>query len=111
MENPDNWVILKIINEDSILYKVLAGWSGGYLGSNSWKLNSSITSVEKIGKNYEFTGVSGNVYICHEDHYRLRMNTAGIFKEIMDYYGDKVEMMSEDTDWLDIEWGNSDGIS
>ena len=46
METPDKWVVLKIEHEGNIIYKVFASWYGGYLGSDSWKLNSGIKDIE-----------------------------------------------------------------
>lgn len=50
-ETPENWVVLKIPApanyKDEIIYKVFATWSGGYLGSDRWKLNSGIVKVEE----------------------------------------------------------------
>ena len=53
---PDNWVVLKITNTkrsgntgygrtEQVLYKVLAGWGGGYLDGDSWRMNSGINLV------------------------------------------------------------------
>ena len=39
---PDNWIIVELPNNTG--YKILAGWSGGYLHGNSWRLNSGIKS-------------------------------------------------------------------
>jgi len=48
MYNPDNWVVIKM-NGDDPHYRVLAGWSGGYLDGDSWRMNSGITRVEDAG--------------------------------------------------------------
>ena len=55
---PDNWVVLKIKEGklDSGFYKVLAGWSGGYLDGDSWRINSGITRVEDHETYYSFYG-------------------------------------------------------
>ena len=45
MQTPDSWVVLKITAETGVIYKVLAGWSGGYLDGDSWRLNSGINIV------------------------------------------------------------------
>ena len=45
---PDNWVVIKM-DGDNPHYRVLAGWSGGYLHGDSWKINSGITRVEDDG--------------------------------------------------------------
>jgi len=101
--NPDNWVVLKIVNEGETLYKVLAGWSGGYLDGDSWRLNSGITEVkgDSDGSLF-FYGHSGSCYTCHPERYRLTMAIAGVYNQLKEKFGDAIEMMPEDTDWREI---------
>ena len=101
--NPDNWVVLKISNEEEVLYKVLAGWSGGYTTGDSWRLNSGINIVFERKDQVDFYGNSGSLYVCKKGTYGLRMGTSGIYNDIVSRFGDKVEMMPEDTDWMGIE--------
>jgi len=112
--NPDSWVVLKITNikrsgntgygrTEEVLYKVLAGWGGGYLHGDSWRLNSGINLVFDHDREIHFYGESGSNYICHKETYGLRMSTAGIFKQLQEKFGDAVELMPEDTDWSKIE--------
>jgi len=82
---PDHWVIVKLEGEnvpDGILYKVLAGWYGGYLGSDSWKLNSGITKIVDKGDHYAIDGYSGSRYLCFKNSERLGSYTASIFKDL-----------------------------
>lgn len=101
--SPDNWVVIKIKGKDPH-YRVLAGWSGGYLNGNSWRLNSGITKVEEDDRNYYFFGASGSSYCCNKGAYTLRMNNAHIWDKLQKLYGEKVELMPEDTDWLNLDW-------
>jgi hypothetical protein len=104
---PDNWVVVKI-NPVLPCYKVLAGWSGGYLGADEWRLNSGITGcyMEEGGDYYFFTGSSGSTYRCHKDSYGLRMNNAYIFDSFQNKVGEKhFVLMPEDTNWLEMDWG------
>jgi hypothetical protein len=64
---PDKWIIVRIGNTN--LYKIFACWYGGWAGSDSWKLNSGITSVTKDGDWYSFEGASGSIYKCHINSY------------------------------------------
>lgn len=82
--NPDRFVILKIDYESEVLYKVLAGWSGGYTSGDSWKLNSGITKVEDLGEIIRFHGYSGSIYEVYKGSEGLSMATAGIYNELMD---------------------------
>ncbi len=100
---PDNWVIIKIKGDDPH-YRVLAGWSGGYLGGDSWKLNSGITEVEKDDDWFLFHGSSGSVYRCHKEAYCLRNNNVHVWFKLQQEYGDTIEIMNEETDWLKMDW-------
>ena len=82
---PDNWVIIHFVEPDSgeKVYKVLAGWSGGYLGSDNWRINSGIASVEDGGDYYDFVGHSGTVYRCRKNSETVRMNIAPILDQIL----------------------------
>ena len=100
---PDNWVVLKVKEGKGTFpfYKVLAGWSGGYLSGDSWRLNSGVTKVKEDGDYYEFYGESGSCYRCHKEGYGLRMNNAGVYKNLclQQEFGGQVQLMAEDTDW------------
>lgn len=82
--NPDKWIILKIKAKTETLYKVLAGWSGGYLEGQSWKINSGISKVSKKGDYYLFEGYSGSVYKCHKKAYGTNMITGGILANLLE---------------------------
>jgi len=101
--NPDNWVVIKLKGDDPH-YRVLAGWSGGYLDSDSWKINSGITTVTEDDDAYYFAGSSGSTYRCDKGSYTLRMNNAHVWTQLQELHGDKVEMMPEETDWLNTDW-------
>lgn len=68
---PDRWVVLQINNGNEIINKVFAGWYGGYLDGDSWKLNSGNVREEEFDDRWEFTGHSGSVYVCRKDVYGL----------------------------------------
>ena len=110
---PDNWVVLKLTQQiksgntgygrkEQVLYKVLAGWSGGYLDGDSWRMNSGIVDVEETDDSYIFIGDSGSRYVCNKTQNRLRMNTSGIYNQLKEQLGDQVELMPEDTDWWEL---------
>ena len=102
MKHPDSWVVLKITTETGVIYKVLAGWTGGYLDGYSWRLNSGINIVFEREDQVDFYGNSGSLYVCKKGTYGLRMGTSGIYNDIVSRFGDKVEMMPEDTDWRNL---------
>ena len=93
MNTPDNWIILKIKEEngDRFYYKVLAGWSGGYLTSDAWRMNSGIARVEESEKYYDFIGESGSVYRCGKHSQMVRMNIGHVLEQLLEQYPDTVE--------------------
>lgn len=105
---PDAWVVLKIRQGKTVAYKVFAGWYGGYLGSDSWKLNSGITVVEKDGDNYLFSGHSGSTYVCHKNCYRMTglMHSvfAGFVKEIEKAEDAELVVFPEETEFEKISY-------
>jgi hypothetical protein len=48
------------------MYKVFAGWYGGYAGSDSWKLSSGIEKSIEHDDYYEIHNNSGSVYKCYK---------------------------------------------
>lgn len=100
---PDNWVVFKIKGKNPF-YKILAGWSGGYLDGDSWRTNSGITGVEEEDDYFLFYGSSGSCYKCHKDSYTLRMNNAYIWESLKKKHPNKVELMDSNTDWLNFNF-------
>jgi hypothetical protein len=102
---PDSWVILHLnIEGGEEHYRVLAGWSGGYLDGDSWRMNSGITAVEQDGDYYVFKGSSGSQYRCHKDAYGLRMSNGPTYQQLKDRYGDEIMLVDEDTSWFEVDW-------
>ena len=101
--NPDSWVVIKMVHKDQTFYKVLGGWSGGYLNGTSWRLNSGIDKAELNNDRYTFYGASGSVYNCHKESYGLKMSIAGVWNEMKEKYPDQVELL-DDCDWTQMEW-------
>jgi len=105
---PDNWVVLKIKQDklDNGYYRVLAGWSGGYVNGDAWRINSGIKSCEKDGDYYKFKGYSGSVYICHQNSYRLSMATAPMLNSLLNNqsFEGQVSLIDSNTNWLEVNW-------
>lgn len=107
--NPDVWVMLKFTHGEQTTYKVLAGWYGGYLNGDSWKLNSGVTAVEVDADGYLcFSGYSGSVYRCHPNCYRMSGMTSSIYesfvKKVETGEGVNMELMPETTDFANIKY-------
>ena len=117
---PDNWVVIKFTQQvksgntgygrtERVFYKVLGGWSGGYLDGDSWRLNSGIVDVEETTDSYIFIGGSGSRYICNKTQECLRMNTAGIWKQMQEASEEsagkvKLELMKPDDEISRKDW-------
>jgi len=64
---PDRWIIVEIKQEGKEPWRrILSGWYGGYLGSDSWRLSSGITEVIEHDKYYEIHNESGSLYTCYK---------------------------------------------
>jgi hypothetical protein len=105
---PDKWVVVKITSDKHpSVHKVFACWYGGYAGSDSWKLNSGITSAALEGNVYSFEGSSGSVYRCHKDIYGTNMYGHSVLQNMIDNAsknGITIEILSEATNWLEINY-------
>lgn len=80
---PDCWVILKVdLSGGEQHYRILAGWYGGFAGSNSWKLSSGIEKITDEGTHYKMEQASGSVYYCGKELERM----SGLTTQIFDSY-------------------------
>lgn len=108
METPDKWIIIKITYENKeILYKVFATWYGGYLGSDSWRMNSGIKDIEiPLEDTYiDFIGHSGSKYRCQDGCYGTNMFTQGIINKVIEGAANanvSIEILPENTNWLEL---------
>jgi hypothetical protein len=109
VHTPDNWILIKIVSPEETFYKVLAGWSGGYLDGDSWRMNSGVDRVEEDGDYYLFIGASGSVYKCHKKSEMLRMNNAHIYQQLIDKHPDTVERIDY-TDFIK-EFNTEDNLN
>ena len=90
-EEPERWVILKILNNG---YQVFGTWAGGYLGSDRWKISSGIAKTEQDEEYYYFTGFSGSCYKCHKKGYGTATSYGlGILNDIIEQSNGKVELI------------------
>jgi hypothetical protein len=96
-ETPEKWVILKILDSD---YKVFGTWSGGYLDSDRWKLNSGIDKVEQDEDFYHFIGFSGSCYKCYKKAYGTATSYGlGVLNKLIEQSQGKIELMDDVDDW------------
>ena len=106
--NPDVWVMLKFNYKGEIIYKILAGWYGGFASGDSWKLNSGVTKIEEDGQCYLFHGSSGSVYRCHKNAYGMGGYTSGIFasfqKQVNEAADVTMELLAPETNFMEIHY-------
>ena len=104
---PDRWTVLRIHATGQIIYKVFASWSGGYTGSDSWKLNSGITRATLVGDSWEFDGSSGSVYSCHKDSYGTNGYGGHVLHGLLEKAekeGIEIDVLSESTNWATLNY-------
>jgi len=108
--NPDKWVIVKITSkEGKTHYRVFGSWYGGYLGSDSWRMNSGITGASREDDVYSFYGSSGSEYRCHKNAYGTSGYGGSVLGQMTEQHKDAgitVEVMPEYTNWLTLDWGD-----
>lgn len=107
---PDKWVMLKIATSEKITYKILAGWVGGYMQGQSWKLNSGCFKVEQDGDYFIFHGYSGSTYECHKKSYGYTVMTIGVLNsfetQLAAVKGMTIDVLSETTNFMEIDYEN-----
>jgi hypothetical protein len=105
---PDKWVVVKIEGEEfPLTYKVFGCWYGGYLGSNSWKMNSGIKFVSAEDNCYLFEGYSGSIYKCYKRNYGTHMYGQGVLEDIIERSKEArvtIKTMPKNTNWLELTY-------
>jgi hypothetical protein len=104
---PDRWTVLRIHATGQVIYKVFASWSGGYTGSDSWKLNSGITRATLVEDRWEFDGSSGSVYSCHKDAYGTNGYGQAILNNLLTQAKEQniqIDVLDRDTDWAVLNY-------
>jgi hypothetical protein len=101
---PDAWQVIKIIGPEETIYKLFSTWYGGYTQGDSWKLNSGITSIKKVGKVYEVTGYSGSIYTvpAHEHCYRTTAWTGSVLAQMIEKSEYEIEVLPFNTNWENL---------
>jgi hypothetical protein len=104
---PDRWTVIRIQAPAEVLYKVFASWSGGYAGSDSWKLNSGIVRATWTDPYWEFDGSSGSVYRCHRDSYGTNGYGGSVLSNLIDKaekQGIQIDVLTSQTDWAQLQY-------
>ena len=103
---PEQWILVKINGTDPH-YRVFGSWRGGFVSSDSWRMNSGIVRVEDCGDFYQFYGHSGSCYACHKEHYgRERMGpyNNAVLSQYCDNSQGTVVAIEEMPDIMNVDW-------
>ncbi len=104
MYTPDKWLLIKINGKDPH-YRVFASWYGGYMGSDSWRMNSGITSVTEDDNFYYFHGSSGSTYNCHKKSQGISGYGSSVLNNIIEKQPElDIQILSEDVKILELEY-------
>jgi len=92
---PDSWVIIEVNHEGEQFQKIIAGWSGGYLDGDSWRMSSPIKEINiKVNQDYFTVDTqSGSSYTLFKSRQGLRMSNAGIYNQLKEKFGDVLEII------------------
>jgi len=102
---PDCWIIIKITSEKGSHYRLFASWYGGFAGSDSWKMNSGITSVTLDDAGYfHFNGTSGSVYYCRKNSYNISSYGASVLKRMSDSTDISIEQLPKEVNPLELNY-------
>ena len=106
---PDKWLIVKLTdtNKNESHYRVFACWYGGYLGSDSWQMNSGITKVTEAGDYYFFEGSSGSVYNCRKGCYGANGYGSNVLSNLIKKSAEEgtlIAVLDEDVNVMELEY-------
>jgi len=92
--NPDVWVIIELSGSEvpETYCRVLAGWYGGFAGSDSWKASSGITKIVDKDQYWEIHNHSGSIYNCHKNTEKLSGYTSSILNQFVSSSDDKISV-------------------
>lgn len=89
--SPDAWVLLEFTYGTDVVRKVLAGWYGGYGGSDNWRLSSGVTHIEDKGNHFIFYNESGSQYFCGKQAQRF----SGLMSSVYNGWMKQIEESAE----------------
>ena len=80
---PHKWVVIDYGEEYAATqrYAILAGWYGGFAGSDSWKRSSPVVEWDFKEDDLEVTTESGSKYVLHKDAIGVTMLTQSLISD------------------------------
>lgn len=79
IHTPDAWVIVRIEHDGKIVHRLLAGWVGGYVDGDRWRMSSGITDIYDEETHYLVKNQSGSKYRCDKASQRLTGMMQNVF--------------------------------
>lgn len=104
MYTPDLWLIVKINGKDPH-YRVFGSWYGGYMGSDSWRMNSGIKSITEDDDYYYIHGSSGSTYNCHKKSKGISGYGSSVLNQMIKNQPElDIQIVSEDVTITELEF-------
>lgn len=104
MYTPDRWLVVQINGKDPH-YRVFGSWYGGYMGSDSWRMNSGIKKVTEDDDNYYFEGSSGSVYTCGKKQHGISGYGSSVLNQMIDKQPElDIKVVPETVDVMTLEY-------
>lgn len=81
---PDAWVIVEVSAPNiGTIRRLLCSYYGGYLGADSWRMSSGITSAKDGQHTYEVLNQSGSIYTLLKAQYRMSGFTTNVWEDMV----------------------------
>lgn len=81
---PHRWVVIDYGKEVGLApqrYAILAGWYGGFTGSDSWKRSSPVVEWDFKEDDLEVSTESGSKYVLHKNTIGVTMLTQSLISD------------------------------
>ena len=100
---PDAWVLIEVKDPHTglLLRKVLAGWVGGYLNDDSWRLSSGVTKIVHSDNGYTIHNESGSIYHVGIHNERFTNLTASIYEQLQEGQSVKQILIEDAKEYVD----------
>lgn len=79
---PDRWVAVQIETEEDRYTRIIAGWVGGYFGSDSYSISTPIVEEREDEHHIHFSTESGSTYICNRSAEGFTSHTRDIYDAV-----------------------------
>ena len=81
---PDRWAVVEATIDDKIERRIVAGWWGGYLDPDHWRISSMVSSVTDNTDYYTFDNESKSRYICYKKCFGFTGLSAAAFQSFQE---------------------------